>query len=185
MSAARPWPRRCCGRRRWRPGGGRGRQCRHQRPRSRVTRPIRGRGPSRERAASSCPTAARASDPARGFPRFDLILAMTQGHLRALEGQAPPDGRARLRLFLDYAPEFGRRGPAPDPWYGGMAFALAAMDMIEAGIAELLADMTQAGRAWPGPAQEIVPEPAGPEPPGSWAGRCWRKHPCMAAASPA
>ncbi|MFO1074539.1 MAG: low molecular weight protein-tyrosine-phosphatase [Geminicoccaceae bacterium] len=88
------------------------------------------------------------------FRRFDLILAMTRGHLRALEGQAPPDGRARLRLFLDYAPELGRQD-LPDPWYGGMADFALAMDMIEAGITGLLADMTQAGRAWPGPAQEV------------------------------
>ena len=76
------------------------------------------------------------------FARCDLVLAMTHQHLRALDQLAPPGGRAKLRLFMDYAPALGVRD-VPDPWYGGMVEFEAAMDMIEAGIAGLLAELRE------------------------------------------
>jgi protein-tyrosine phosphatase len=51
------------------------------------------------------------------FARFDLILAMDADNLRLLEAMRPPRSRARVRLFLDYAPELGRLD-VPDPYYG-------------------------------------------------------------------
>ena len=50
------------------------------------------------------------------FARFDLILAMDRDNLRELRAMAPEDSRARLRLFLEYAPELGRL-EVPDPYY--------------------------------------------------------------------
>ena len=53
------------------------------------------------------------------FERFDLILAMDQGHLEILQRLCPRDQRHRLKLYLDYMPRFGR--DVPDPYYGGPA----------------------------------------------------------------
>jgi len=54
---------------------------------------------------------------AEDFQRFDLILAMDQGHLQILQRLCPAAERHRLKLYLDYAPRFGRE--VPDPYYGG------------------------------------------------------------------
>jgi protein-tyrosine phosphatase len=54
---------------------------------------------------------------ARDFTRFNLVLAMDDGHYRQLQGLCPPEHRNRLKLYLSYAPQFGR--DVPDPYYGG------------------------------------------------------------------
>jgi protein-tyrosine phosphatase len=51
------------------------------------------------------------------FLRFDLILAMDRDNLEELEAMRPAQSRARVRLFLEYAPELGRT-EVPDPYYG-------------------------------------------------------------------
>ncbi len=51
------------------------------------------------------------------FLRFDLILAMDRNNMKKLEAMRPAESRARLRLFLEYAPESGRID-MPDPYYG-------------------------------------------------------------------
>lgn len=50
------------------------------------------------------------------FHDFDLILAMDDANLADLMAMAPPDATARVVLFLDYAPDAGRRA-VPDPYY--------------------------------------------------------------------
>jgi protein-tyrosine phosphatase len=50
------------------------------------------------------------------FARFDLILAMDRDNLRLLEAMRPAHSRARVQLFLEYAPELGRPD-VPDPYY--------------------------------------------------------------------
>jgi protein-tyrosine phosphatase len=54
---------------------------------------------------------------AEDFLQFDLILAMDRDNLGELEAMRPAGSRARVRLFLDYAPELGRT-EVPDPYYG-------------------------------------------------------------------
>jgi protein-tyrosine phosphatase len=54
---------------------------------------------------------------AEDFLRFDLILAMDRDNLEELEAMRPAESRARVRLFLEYAPELGRT-EVPDPYYG-------------------------------------------------------------------
>lgn len=55
------------------------------------------------------------------FSRFDVILAMDEGHLRALQRMAaklPPDkATAELALYLPYA-GITHRTEVPDPYYG-------------------------------------------------------------------
>lgn len=69
--------------------------------------------------------------------RFDHVLAMDSGHLRALRAMAPPGLRDKPRLFLDTAPHLGLRDVA-DPWYGTTADYEHALDAIEAGCGALL-----------------------------------------------
>jgi len=51
------------------------------------------------------------------YSKFDLILAMDRRNLRTLEAARPRQSRAKLRLFLEYAPQSGLL-EVPDPYYG-------------------------------------------------------------------
>jgi protein-tyrosine phosphatase len=59
-----------------------------------------------------------------------------------LERLAPRAATARLRLFLDYAPEQGVKD-VPDPWYGGMGDFERALDLIEAGVEGILRELAR------------------------------------------
>jgi len=54
----------------------------------------------------------------RDFGQFDYILAMDDDNLDDLERMMPPDSRAKLARFLDFAPQAPVR-EVPDPWYDG------------------------------------------------------------------
>lgn len=69
--------------------------------------------------------------------RFDHVLAMDSGHLRALRRLAPRGLQDKPRLFLGLAPQLGL-SDVPDPWYGTAADYEHALDLIEAGCAALL-----------------------------------------------
>lgn len=75
--------------------------------------------------------------------RFDHVLAMDRGHLRALRRLAPSAPEGRVRLFLAHAPELALT-EVPDPWHGGPADYERALDLIEAGCAGLLRDLRAA-----------------------------------------
>lgn len=64
------------------------------------------------------------------FDRFDLILAMDQGNLGDLMHAAPEARTDRVRLFLEFAPELGRR-EVPDPYYGGTDGFEHVLDLVE------------------------------------------------------
>lgn len=80
---------------------------------------------------------ARIVEPA-DFERFDLLLAMDAQNLDHLLGMAPAHRRDRVRLFLDFAPDLGRR-EVPDPYYGGATGFEDVLDLIEAASRGLLA----------------------------------------------
>ncbi|HEV2443234.1 MAG TPA: low molecular weight protein-tyrosine-phosphatase [Steroidobacteraceae bacterium] len=88
---------------------------------------------------------ARVVEP-RDFEYFDLILAMDRENLRALERRAPPDGRDRLRLFLEFAPETGI-SEVPDPYYGGPNGFEDVLDLIEAASRGLIEHLRRQPRA--------------------------------------
>jgi protein-tyrosine phosphatase len=73
----------------------------------------------------------------RDFEAFDLVLAMDRDHHRTLLRLCPRARRDRVRYFLDFAPELGRRS-VPDPFFGDEADFEAALDLIEAGARGLL-----------------------------------------------
>ncbi len=76
------------------------------------------------------------------FDRFDLLLAMDRGHLRALQALAPPGKADRAHLFLHFAPRLGLQD-VPDPYYGGEEGFERVLDMIEAACDGLLEHLTQ------------------------------------------
>lgn len=78
------------------------------------------------------------------FERFDLVLAMDEQNLRRLHRLAPPEYRQRVRLFLEFAPDLGRRD-VPDPYYGGETGFEEVLDLVEAASRGLLAALRQAG----------------------------------------
>ncbi len=80
------------------------------------------------------------------FTAFDLILAMDEDNLAVLRKRAPPAAQPRLRLFLEFAPEQGRR-EVPDPYYGGPNGFEDVLDLTEAAARGLLAYLRRGSRA--------------------------------------
>ncbi len=74
------------------------------------------------------------------FRRFDLILAMDWANLIALETIRPAEATAELHLFLDFAATSGRR-EVPDPYHGGDDHFREMFDLIEVGVAGLIAHL--------------------------------------------
>jgi protein-tyrosine phosphatase len=72
------------------------------------------------------------------FARFDLILAMDGANLRDLQAMQPPDSRASLQLFLQYAPELKLRD-VPDPYDRDGAAFEEVLDLTTAASRGLLA----------------------------------------------
>jgi protein-tyrosine phosphatase len=75
---------------------------------------------------------------AADFERFDLLLAMDEQNYRHLLRIAPPERRDRIRLFLEFAPQQGRR-EVPDPYYGGATGFEDVLDLVEEAARGLLA----------------------------------------------
>jgi len=78
------------------------------------------------------------------FGRFDFVIAMDGGHLRAIRALAPKASRARLGLLLDYAPD-QRLREVPDPYYGDDEDYRRTFALIAAGIDGLVRALVQAG----------------------------------------
>lgn len=71
------------------------------------------------------------------FQRFDLVLAMDEGHLEIMERMCPQVYRPKIALFMRYA-RAHRRTDVPDPYYGGDAGFEAVLDYCEDGVEGLL-----------------------------------------------
>lgn len=74
------------------------------------------------------------------FHRYDHILAMDLDNLHNLQEIQPAGAKARLGLFLDYAPEQGCL-EVPDPYYGGADGFEQVLDLVEAAGRNLLAEL--------------------------------------------
>ncbi|GAC1304576.1 MAG: low molecular weight protein-tyrosine-phosphatase [Steroidobacteraceae bacterium] len=72
------------------------------------------------------------------FAGFDLMLAMDRDNLRALEAMRPAGSRARVQLFLEYAPELGLL-EVPDPYEGDARGFEAVLDLSIAASRGLIA----------------------------------------------
>ena len=62
------------------------------------------------------------------FDAFDIIVAMDNDNLRAIEAQRPAGNTTPVRLFMDFAPDAGA-DRVPDPYYTGDFDE--ALDLIE------------------------------------------------------
>ncbi len=74
------------------------------------------------------------------FERFDYVLVMDERNLEDARAIAPSRFTAKLKLFLEYAPDLGRR-EVPDPYYGGAAGFEEVLDLSEAAARGLLAEL--------------------------------------------
>jgi protein-tyrosine phosphatase len=71
------------------------------------------------------------------FQRFDLVLAMDKQNQQALADLCPAGTSDRLRMFMEFAPEAGRR-EVPDPYYGGSDGFSHVLDLCDAAARGLL-----------------------------------------------
>ncbi|RYH10055.1 low molecular weight protein-tyrosine-phosphatase [Tropicimonas sp. IMCC6043] len=80
---------------------------------------------------------ARRAEP-RDFTEFDLILAMDEDNLRAMERMRPRGNTTPVEMFLSYGSS-GRRS-VPDPYYeGGFEAVLAMIEDAAEGLLEKIA----------------------------------------------
>ncbi|WP_338050082.1 low molecular weight protein-tyrosine-phosphatase [Rhodovibrio sodomensis] len=84
---------------------------------------------------------ARLVDP-RDFERFDYVIAMDEGHHAQLNEICPRARKDRVRLFLEFAPQTGRKS-VPDPYYGDTSGFDAMVGLIEAGTDGILAEIAE------------------------------------------
>ncbi len=68
---------------------------------------------------------------AHDFTRFDFLLAMDRSNLRELQAMRPRNSRARVQLFLEYAPPL-RLLEVPDPYYGDAGGFETVLDLAAA-----------------------------------------------------
>jgi len=83
---------------------------------------------------------------AADFVAATLVLAMDSTNLQSLKRLCPPEHAAKLRLFLDFAPEEGTRD-VPDPYYGDSAGFERVIDLCEAGASGLLQSLSEKTKA--------------------------------------
>ena len=72
------------------------------------------------------------------FYEFDYFLAMDLRNKSDLLVMAPPNRHCDIRLFLDFVDEVDTR-EVPDPYFGGRSGFERAIDLIEAGAAQVVA----------------------------------------------
>ena len=106
---------------------------------------VRAQEAARRRGYDMSSLRARIVEPA-DFERFDMILAMDRDNLRVLRRRAPATTRARLSLFLEFAPEAGTTD-VPDPYYGGPNGFEEVLDLVEIASRGLLDHIRRTARA--------------------------------------
>ncbi|GAA2116134.1 low molecular weight protein-tyrosine-phosphatase [Actinomadura alba] len=73
------------------------------------------------------------------FARYDLIVALDQGHLRALRSMAPDEqARSKVRLLREFDPDAGDDLDVPDPYYGADDGFDHVLGLVEAAVPGLL-----------------------------------------------
>ena len=79
------------------------------------------------------------------FDRYDLILALDEGHRRALRSMAPDAGaRGKIRLLREFDPDAGSDLDVPDPYYGGRDGFDIVLEQVEAAMPGLLEEIRAA-----------------------------------------
>ncbi len=83
---------------------------------------------------------------AQDFHAFDYVLAMDSDNLERLTRLRPRDGKAELKLLLEYAETAGDLD-VPDPYYGGSGGFEDVLDLVEAGGRGLLQEILRRRKA--------------------------------------
>ncbi|HEY9018354.1 low molecular weight protein-tyrosine-phosphatase [Thiomicrospira sp.] len=73
---------------------------------------------------------------------FDYVLAMDADNHQNLIQMAPRDLQSKIRLFMEFAPDYGH-DYVPDPYYGGPDGFESVFDMVEAASRGLLTHIKQ------------------------------------------
>lgn len=73
---------------------------------------------------------------------FDYILAMDEANYSDLLDLALPEYRHKIRLFLEFAPQFEEK-EVPDPYYGGDEGFQFVFDLVTAASEGLLSEIEQ------------------------------------------
>ncbi|WP_208856862.1 low molecular weight protein-tyrosine-phosphatase [Rathayibacter oskolensis] len=80
-------------------------------------------------------------DPTR-FPEFDLVVALDQGHERALRSWARTEvDRQKVRRLLAFEPSLSPQGDVPDPYYSDAAAFDSVLALIERACRSLFAQI--------------------------------------------
>ena len=72
------------------------------------------------------------------FSDFDMIIAMDDDNIAALESKCPRRDRNKIHRLLDFAVKTALR-EVPDPYYGGARGFEKMMDLLDDGLEGLLA----------------------------------------------
>ncbi|MFF8284463.1 low molecular weight protein-tyrosine-phosphatase [Streptomyces albus] len=88
---------------------------------------------------------ARQFEPER-FERYDLVVALDEGHAAELRALARNSGEAaKVRLLRSYDPDADPDDlDVPDPYYGGRQGFTACLEMVEAAVPGLLSEVAAA-----------------------------------------
>jgi len=79
---------------------------------------------------------------AADYARFDLIIAMDRLNLAAMKEQAEQQFHGRIKLLLEFVPEFEQQD-VPDPYYGGASGFEHVLDLVEAANRALIAHIRE------------------------------------------
>lgn len=74
---------------------------------------------------------------ANDFEKFDVILALDDGHLRILQKQCPPQFKCKLHRFTEFCTRH-KSLEVPDPYYGGAQGFEHVLDLVEDGCTGLI-----------------------------------------------
>ena len=74
------------------------------------------------------------------FHEFDYVIAMDRENYATLQSRCPPALHYKIRLFMEFAPQYGQ-DEVPDPYFGGSAGFDRVLDMIEDAAAGLLREI--------------------------------------------
>ncbi len=77
------------------------------------------------------------------FVEYDLILAMDQQNLADLTRRCPPEQQHKLKLLMQFHPEFPKWQEVPDPYYGGPRGFTVVFNLIEQCCQQLVRHLQQ------------------------------------------
>lgn len=77
------------------------------------------------------------------FEKFDLILALDDGHLRFLQKLSPAKYPGRVHRFTEFCTRH-KNHEVPDPYYGGELGFEQVLDLVEDGCEGIIAHLRKA-----------------------------------------